>query len=44
MLFFQEKEKINKTDPARLLCPWNPPSKNTAVNSQSLLQGIFLNQ
>ena len=27
--------------PARLLCPWNSPGKNTAVGSRSLLQGIF---
>ena len=27
--------------PARLLCPWNSPGKNTAVGSHSLLQGIF---
>ena len=28
--------------PARLLCPWNSPSKNTGVGCHSLLQGIFL--
>ena len=28
--------------PARLLCPWNSPGKNTGVSSHSLLQGIFL--
>ena len=28
--------------PARLLCSWNSPSKNTGVDSHSLLQGIFL--
>ena len=28
--------------PARLLCPWNSPSKNTGVGMHSLLQGIFL--
>ena len=26
---------------ARLLCPWNSPSKNTAVGCHFLLQGIF---
>ena len=26
--------------PARLLCPWNSPGKNTGVGSHSLLQGI----
>ena len=30
--------------PARLLCPWNSPGKNTGVGSHSLLQGIFPNQ
>ena len=27
--------------PARLLCPWNSPGKNTGVSCHSLLQGIF---
>ena len=27
--------------PARLLCPWTSPGKNTGVGSHSLLQGIF---
>ena len=30
--------------PARLLCPWNTPGKNTGVGSHSLLQGIFPSQ
>ena len=30
--------------PARLLCPWDSPGKNTAVNCYFLLQGIFLTQ
>ena len=30
--------------PARLLCPWNSPGKNTVVGSCSLLQGIFPTQ
>ena len=30
--------------PARLLCPWDSPGKNTGVGSLSLLQGIFSNQ
>ena len=30
--------------PARLLCPWNFPGKNTGVGSHSLLQAIFLTQ
>ena len=28
--------------PARVLCPWNFPSKNTGVGCHFLLQGIFL--
>ena len=31
-----------RTEPARLLCPWDSPGKNTGVSSHSLLQGIFL--
>ena len=27
--------------PARLLCPWDPPGKNTGVGCHFLLQGIF---
>ena len=30
--------------PARLLCPWNYPSKNTGVGSHSFIQGIFPTQ
>ena len=30
--------------PARLLCPWKSPGKNTGVGSHSLLQGIFPTQ
>ena len=30
--------------PARLLCPWNSPGKNTGVGGHSLLQGIFPTQ
>ena len=29
---------------ARLLCPWDSPSKNTGVGCRALLQGIFLAQ
>ena len=32
------------TVPARLLCPWDSPGKNTGVDCHSLLQGIFLIQ
>ena len=28
-------------EPARLLCPWNSPGKNTGVGYHALLQGIF---
>ena len=28
-------------DPARLLCPWESPGKNTGVGGHFLLQGIF---
>ena len=30
--------------PARLLCPWNSPDKNTGEDSHSILQGMFLTQ
>ena len=30
--------------PARRLCPWNSPGKNTGVGFHSLLQGMFLTQ
>ena len=32
---------VSHSLPARLLCPWNSPGKNTGVGSRSLLQGIF---
>ena len=28
--------------PARLLCPWNSPGKNTAIGCHSILKGDFL--
>ena len=31
-------------EPARLLCPWNSPGKNTGVGCHILLQGIFPTQ
>ena len=31
-------------DPARLLCPWDFPGRNTGVGCHFLLQGIFLTQ
>ena len=30
--------------PARLLCPWNSPGKNTGVGCHSFIQGIFPTQ
>ena len=30
--------------PARLLCPWASPGKNTGVGCHALLQGIFPTQ
>ena len=30
--------------PARLLCPWDSPGKNTGVGGHALLQGIFQTQ
>ena len=30
--------------PARLLCPWNSPGKNTVVGCHDHLQAIFLTQ
>ena len=30
--------------PARLLCPWDSPGKNTAVGCHALLQGVFPTQ
>ena len=32
------------TVPARLLCPWDSPGKNTGVGFHFLLQGIFPTQ
>ena len=32
------------TEPARLLCPWNSPDKNTGVGCHFFLQGIFPTQ
>ena len=34
----------NRPQPARLLCPWNSPGKNTGVGNHSLLWGIFPSQ
>ena len=39
-------DSLNPMDckPARLLCPWDTPGKNTGVGGHSLLQGNFLTQ
>ena len=34
----------HELEPARLLCPWDFPGKNTGEGSHFLLQGIFLAQ
>ena len=31
----------NPMEPARLLCPWGSPGKNTRVGCHALFQGIF---
>ena len=33
-----------RLEPARLLCPWHSPGKNSSVGSHAFLQGIFLTQ
>ena len=33
-----------RLQPARLLCPWDSPGKNTRVGCHALLQGIFLTE
>ena len=43
-LFTPWSKRVSLFEPARLLCPWNSPGKNTGVGSHSLLQGIFLIQ
>ena len=34
-------DPMNPMEPARLLCPWDFPGKNTRVGCHFLLQGIF---
>ena len=36
--------RLYKLQPARLLCLWNSPGKNTGVDCHALLQGIFSTQ
>ena len=35
---------LDGLQPARLLCPWDSPGKNTGVGCHALLQGIFQTQ
>ena len=35
---------LGSRKPARFLCPWNSPGKNTGVGGHSLLRGIFTTQ
>ena len=39
-----QSDSLWSHEPARLLCPWNSPSKNTGVGCHSLLQWIFPTQ
>ena len=36
--------QLHGLEPARLLCPWDSPGKNTGMGSHFLLQGIFPTQ
>ena len=42
--FMSSSLRPHGLQPARLLCPWNSPGKNTGVGCHFLLQGIFLTQ
>ena len=39
-----ESLRPHGVEPARLLCPWDSPGKNTRVDCHALLQGIFPTQ
>ena len=43
-LIMSDSLQTHGLQPARLLCPWDSPGKNTGVGCQALLQGIFLTQ
>ena len=43
-MFITDSLQLHGLYPARLLCPWNSPGKNTDVGCHSLLQGIFPTQ
>ena len=36
--------QLYRLQPARILCPWDSPAKNTEVDSRAVLQGIFQTQ
>ena len=40
----QSSTLCNLMEPSRLLCPWDPPGKNSGVGRHALLQGIFPTQ
>ena len=39
-----DSSRPSRLQPAKLLCPWDSPDKNTGVGCCALLQGIFLTQ
>ena len=43
-LTLQELQELQGLSPARILCPWNFPGKNTGVGCHFLLPGIFPTQ
>ena len=43
-LIMSDSLRTHGLQPARVLCPWDSPGKNTGVGCQALLQGIFLTQ
>ena len=43
-LVMSDSLRPHELQPARLLCPWNSPGKNTGVGCHALLQGIFPTQ
>ena len=40
-LVVSDSLRPHELQPARLLCPWDSPGKNTGVGCHALLQGIF---
>ena len=41
---FSRVQLFDPMEPARLLCPWDFPGKNTQVGCHALLQGVFPTQ